>query len=461
MIFLYLSVFISAINTSSIKILLPNIMVDLEANINWLTWTVNAFTLPFAIFLPVFGRLVDIYGPRRFFRAGVATLGVGSILCGLAPTFEFLLFARVVQGLGAAQIAPASMVLLLAVIPEEQRGQKLGIFGSVMALGTLAGPIIAGVLVDLVSWRSNFFVVVPLLVLLLAASFKSPFFSGQEKDSTPRAVNFDYSGTLSFITASMCFLLALTFMPDLGWRNPLILGLLVASLLSFYAFFRIERRASHPFIDLKIFRDKRFSLGMLVTFFAEFVAAGTIFLMPLFFILAKGFSAIETALLLMPTAITLLIMAPLGGRISDRIGYGIPITAGMIIRGVSFLLLSWITIDTGYLLIAGYLVLNGIGVCLTVIPALNAVFSAIDPQHRGVVGSLNNMIRFYAISLGTTACGIMLYALIPSSFEGLIGPVPGFSEVFIFCAALCIPGLLFGIKMLPERRAGETGVPSN
>lgn len=439
-------------NLTSIKILLPEIMTDLSVGLNWLTWVVNAYTLPLAVLTPVAGRIADLYGPRRFFIVGIFILGLGSLLCGIAFSLPWLIGGRLIQALGAALLVPSSLTILLSRSTVETRGRLLGIWGGIGAMGAVIGPVFSGYLTDFFSWRGSFLAVAVPAFLIAYATWRTKF--ARQKTASledNRNTGFDALGTTLLMSAIASVLMGLTLLPDWGWQNNWIRMSFFAFMLLMYAFYRVERIARDPLLDPLLMREPRFKLGLLVAFLEQFVIAGTLFVMPIFFSTVQGHAAAATALLLIPAALSVALVSPIGGRLSDHFGPGLPITVGMLMRTISFIMLSRITSGTEYLYIAGGLALNGFGFALTSTPALHAVLSTVDPRQHGIVSGVHNMMRFTGAAAGTTASGIILYALIPASFDSIAGPIPGFHEAFMLGAAVCLPGIAAGIYLARQR----------
>ncbi len=453
MLYLYIAFFLSIMNLTAIKILLPEIMTDLDVSLNWLTWVVNAYTLPLAALVSVAGRIGDIYGPRRFFLLGLFCLGAGSLLCGAALSLGWLIAGRVVQALGAAMLVPNSLAILLSKVEDDKRGRALGIWGSIGASGAVIGPVFSGVLADLFSWRGSFVVIAILSLVLVAAAARSMIANREIGTFAKKTgVSFDFPGAVSLMIAIGSLLLALTLLPDLGWQDNLVRVSMLSFVFLIYVFFRIEKVAANPLLNLHLLRKPRFSLGLTVGFLEQFVVAGTMFVMPIFFNTVQGHGAGVTALLLTPAAAAVVVFSPVGGKLADRFGPGLPITAGMTLRALSYFMFILITIDTAYTYIAVGLFLNGVGFALTSTPSLHSVLSNVSRDDHGIASGVHNMIRYTGVAAGTTIGGIVLYALIPVSFEGLTGTIPGFREAYLLAAAACVPGIAAGIYLARLRK---------
>jgi MFS family permease len=227
-------------------------------------------------------------------------------------------------------------------------------------------------------------------------------------------------------------------------------------MLLYFTFYRIEKKAADPLINPLLLKNSRFSLGLLVGFIEQVGISGTLFVLPIYFGTVLGHGPAMTALLLLPAATAVSLLSPLGGRLSDRFGPGIPIIAGMALRAFSFYMFSRISMETAYLYIALGLAINGLGFAMTATPALHSVLSTVDSSRNGVASGVHNMVRFTGSATGTTIAGIILYALIPSVFEGISGPIPGFREAFLFGAIACLPGIAAGVYLAINKKQDKT-----
>jgi EmrB/QacA subfamily drug resistance transporter len=459
MFYLFTAYFLSIMNLTSIKILLPEIMTDLGVELNWLTWVVNSYTLPVAALIPIAGRIGDIYGPRRFFLAGIFILGLGSLLCGTAFSLGWLIAGRIVQALGAAMLVPNSLAILLSKAGVSERGRRLGTWAGIGASGAVIGPVVSGLLADIVSWRGSFLIIAALSVVLTFAAGRQMVIDRELGTWVKKAKRrFDGLGALILMSATAILLLGITLFPDWGWQNNWVRLSLILFIALIFLFYRVEKAAEDPLLSPVLIRNPSFNLGLLVGFIEQLVVSGTLFVMPIFFSTVQGHGPAVTAILLTPAAISVTLFSTLGGRLSDRFGPGKPITAGMFLRMISFIMLSQITPQTGYPYIAAGLALNGLGFALTATPALHSVLSTVDSEQHGITSGVHNMVRFTGAAAGTTIGGIILYALIPVSIAGVAGPIPGFRETYLFGAAICLPGIAAGVYLAYLKKAGTKKV---
>jgi len=445
--YFFAAFFIAVSNLTAIKILLPDIMASLDIELNWLAWVVNAYSLPLAVFVPIAGRIGDVYGPRRFFILGILGLAVGSLICGIAFSLPLLIAGRVLQGLGAAFLIPNALNIILSMTDSNRRGRILGKWSSIGATGAILGPVAAGLLLDALSWRGTFLVIAGLALIITVAAYKNIHMHITMEQTRVRVneiQSFDLAGAALLVTATTVVLLGITLLPDWGWKNTWIHLSVIVFILLIYLFYRLEKSTLNPILNTNLLKQPRFSLGLIVGFLVEFAMAGTFLALPIFFIIVHGYDAVFTALLLTPAAAAVVVAAPLGGRFSDRFGPGLPITIGMVLRLLSFIMLSQVGVETAYPYIAVALVLNGISFGFTAVPSLNSVISAVSTEQHGIASGAHNMFRFTGAAMGTTIGGIVLYATMPATFTSLSGPLSGFREVYLLGAAACLPGIVAG-----------------
>ena len=452
MLYLYFAYLLSVMNLSSIKILLPDIMVEFGMEINWLTWVVNSYTLPLAVMLPICGRLSDIYGHYRFFVLGVAVLALGSFGCGVASYSSILIVSRIIQAVGAAFLIPNSLVLLLKNKPIKEHSKIIGIWGSVGASGAVIGPIYSGIIIGILSWRGTFFCIALLLIFLLVFVIHDNHYKETIDLLLTDRKNFDIPGAISLIIALTSILIGFTLAPQIGWLDFRTLFLFFTFILFLCMYYKLEKLIAFPLLDLKMLAKPNFVMGLLICFLEQFVTAGTLFALPIYFVSVNDLTPVQTALMLTPTAISIAIVSPIGGRLVNQIGFGLPIAVGMILRAISYVMLSRISLNINYYYIALLLVINGVGFGLSNVPALNLVISTSIIEHHGAVAGIHNMIRFIGQSIGTTVVGIVIYSFLPvfTLFDRLnfSGPIPGFNQAFLLLAITCLPGLIIGIKLI-------------
>ena len=388
--------FMATLDSSIVNVALPTISAKLHANLSTLQWVVTAYLLTISSLLPVFGRIADILGRRRVFSLGLLVFTLGSILCGLASIIWFLIGMRILQAIGASMLMANSSALIIANFPPRERGRALGLTGTVVALGILTGPALGGILVELLNWRSIFFINLPIGILgYLAAQIIIPHDKPQQNTES-----FDFVGALFFTLGMIILLFAISNAQSWGWRSYPILGGLFLGTLSLAFFFYTEVRVPNPMIDLSIFRIRPFLLGN-ITGLLSFVAMfANVMLMPFYLQHVLNYSPAKVGLMMTFFPLMMAIIAPISGHASDRIGAIALTTSGLFISAIGFFYLSTLTITSMFWQIVPGLLLMGIGAGLFQSPNNSIVMCSVPPNKLGVAGGISALVRNVGMVIG-------------------------------------------------------------
>jgi EmrB/QacA subfamily drug resistance transporter len=413
-------VFMSTLDISIVNISLPRIMGDLNADLGAIQWVVLAYLLTISSLLLAFGRLADLIGRKRVYVAGFVVFTLGNLLAGLSQSVIEITFARAITGVGGAMIQANGAAVTAAVFPPEERGKALGLNGTIVASGLVAGPTAGGLLTDALTWRSVFFVAIP--VGLLAIPFAALVLQ-EARISMPRGARrepFDWLGALLWAGLLFSFLFALNRGPDMGWGSPAIVTLFVGSALLLVVFLLVELKNAYPTIRLSLFRIWGFSAGCTASFSIFAGQPASTFLMPFYLQVALSLSARTAGLLMTTVPFTMALAAPLSGRLSDRYGSRGLATAGLAILVVGFFLLSRITTaDQGYAAIVGTLAVLGVGIGMFQSPNNSFIFGSVPREHYGVASGFIATMRTTGNSLGITLWGtIVTSGLAAHGFTG-------------------------------------------
>ncbi|ODA42839.1 MFS transporter [Desulfosporosinus sp. BG] len=388
--------FMSTLDSSIVNVALPTISIKLQADLSILQWVVTAYLLTISSLLPVFGRIADLVGRKRVFSIGFLIFTLGSILCGLATNIWFLIGMRVLQALGASMLMANSAALIIANFPPKERGRALGLTGTVVALGSLTGPALGGVLVGLLSWRSIFYINLPIGILgYLAAQIILPQDNPQQNNET-----FDFVGALFFTLGMISLLFAVSNGQDWGWQtSPILFGLVIGTIL-LGLFFYTELRVKNPMIHLSLFRIRPFFIGNITGFFSFVAMFANTMLMPFYLQHVLNYNPTQVGLLMTAFPLMMAITAPISGYASDRIGPIILTTSGLLVTAVGFLYLSTMTIASLYWQIIPGLLLMGLGAGLFQSPNNSSVMSSVPPNKLGVAGGINALVRNVGMVIG-------------------------------------------------------------
>ena len=399
------------LDTTIVVTALPTIQSSLHTNLSDLQWAVDAYTLSFAALMLTAGTLGDRFGRKRFFLIGLILFVLGSVFCGLAPALGLLLFGRVLQGVGAAALAPGSLSVLAAAFPEpRERAQAIGLWAGVSGLGLAIGPLAGGWLIAVANWPAIFFVNLPIGLLALALSIP-----GLAESHNPDARRIDVLGQLLVIGALVCLVMACIEGTDLGWTSSVILALFSGAVVGLVAFVLVEARVREPMVPLSLFRNPVFSVANIASVTLGFAMMGTLFFIVQFLQDVQGSSALEAGLQSLPVSLCMFVAAPLVGRLTARLGPRLPIVLGALLSTGSLVLLAYLEPTTPYSILWWQISLFGIGCSFMVTPLATAVLSATPPARSGLGSSLLSTCRQVGITLGVAVLGAVLLQQFPGN----------------------------------------------
>ncbi|HYJ70523.1 MAG TPA: MFS transporter [Nocardioidaceae bacterium] len=433
------------LESTVVNIALPDVGQDLDASMLELQWTVNAFTLALSALILIGGSLGDRFGRRRIYLMGLVWFGVASVLCGIAPSPEVLIAARVFQGIGGALIVPGSLALIQGSFDAEDRNRAVGWWAGISGVAGAAGPMLGGGLVDLAGWRWVFLVNVPLAVAL-AVALQAHVPESRDDERPPR---FDLAG--AFLGAAA--LAGITYALTDPAASVATMSIGLAGLIALVAFLLVEQRSSAPMLPLGLFRSRQFSSANLTSFFVYGALAGLFFLMPIQLQVTTGFSAWQAGLAMLPLTALTLILSPYGGELTSRIGARGPLMAGSLICTVGLLLAMRIGADATYLgSVLPVVALVGIGVPLITPPVTSAVLGSIPDRSAGIASAVNNGVA--------RAAGLVVVAVLPA-LVGLPDDIAsssasmdrGYVTSMVICAGMFLAGGLVAWVGLPKRAA--------
>jgi EmrB/QacA subfamily drug resistance transporter len=431
---------------------LVSIREDLGASLEQLEWTVNAYTLSFAVFLLTAAALGDRLGRRAVFAVGLGVFTIASAGAALAPTTEALIAARAVQGLGAAIITPLSLTLLSEAFAQDRRGLALGIWSGVSGLGVALGPVVGGAVVEGFSWHWIFWLNVP--VGLLAA----PAALSLLKESRGPNATLDVPGVALASAGLLGLVFGIVRAQSLGWTSTTVLASIGAGAVLLAGFVAWELRARAPMLPMRFFANRGFSATSAVSLAMYFGAFGSIFLLAQFFQVAQAYSPLEAGIRTLPWTAMPIFVAPIAGVLSDRIGSRPLMAAGL---GLQALALAWLAAvtepDVAYGLLVPGFVMAGTGMALVFAPSANAVLSAVRPSEAGQASGATNTIREIGGVLG-----VAVLATVFTSSGGSVSPqayVDGLIPAVWVGAAVLAVGALIALLVPAKQRAARSARP--
>jgi EmrB/QacA subfamily drug resistance transporter len=442
-----IALFMVVLDNLVVSTAIPVIRVDLDASLEQLEWTVNAYTLTFAVLLLTGAALGDRFGRRRMFLIGLAIFTGASAAAALAPSIEALIAARAVQGVGGAIVTPLSLTILSDAFPAERRGLAIGAWSGIAGLAVAAGPLVGGAVVEGISWQWIFWLNVPVGLVLLPLGLRL-----RESHGPDRAL--DLPGLALASGGLLGIVWSLVNGNADGWTSTGIVSALTAGAGLLAAFVLWELRAREPMLPLRFFRNRAFAAANGASLLMYFGMFGSIFLLTQFFQTAQGFSPLESGLRVLPWTAMPMVVAPLAGALSDRIG-GRPLMAGgLALQAIG---LAWIATvsepDVGYSSLVLPFILSGTGMAMFFAPVANVVLSSVKTTEEGKASGANNAIR----EVG----GVLGVAVLASIFAryGDFTPPAAFNDGLVpatwIGAVVVAVGALIALAIPPIRRRRE------
>ena len=383
-----LALFMVVLDNLVVSTALPVIRVDLEATIEELEWTVNAYTLTFAVFLLTGAALGDRFGRKRMFASGITLFTAASAAAALAPSMDALIAARALQGLGGALVMPLTLTILSDAFPAERRGVALGIWGGIAGIAVASGPLVGGLVIEGIAWQWIFWLNVPVGLLLV------PLAVSRLRESHGPDTALDLPGLALGSLGLLGIVWGLVNGNGDGWSSAGIVGSLAAGFALLVAFVVWELRTPQPMLPMRFFRNRAFSAANASALAMSFGMFGAIFLLTQFFQTAQGYSPLEAGLRVLPWTAMPMVVAPIAGALSDRIGSRPILAVGLALQAVG---LAWIaavsTATVGYGSLVGPFIVSGIGMGMFFAPMANVILSAVKPAEEGKASGANNAVR--------------------------------------------------------------------
>ncbi len=451
-------IFLASFDGGVVRVALPALVTEFNVDFALVQWVVLSFSLTQTAIMLGVGRLGDMVGKRPIFLSGTIAFAVASVLAGLAPNIEFLLFFRVLQAIGGAFATALSMGLVTETFPASERGKALGMFSATVSVGGIAGPILGGVLLEYLSWRWIFFVGPPIsCVSFLLAWRYMPNVSPSARQ------RFDWTGFVTFFAFLLAFMLYLTVGERNGYRSLPMLGLLVFSLLALALFIRSQLRIKPPFLDLALFRNPIFSLNLTMRLISFIVVGGVSLLFPFYLHNLLQLEPTVVGLLLTTTMVFFGMASPIAGTLSDRFGYRLIAAIGLVILAFGCYTVSTLSAETSVLGFVLRVLPLGLGMGVFQSPNNSAVMGSVSREKLGVVSGINVIGR----TLGNTAGVAALGALWASRVSAYAGPdyaggvteaaaaaqIAGLRDVSYMAMAIVGAAVVISAWMLTQRRA--------
>ena len=445
------ALFMASLDNLVVTTALPSIRDHLHASLQGLQWTVNAYTLTFAVLLLTGASLGERYGRRRMFVIGLALFTAGSAAAALAPGIGWLIAARAVQGVGAAIVVPLTLTLLSAAVPPQRRGLALGIWGAVGGLAIAIGPLVGGAVVEGASWQWIFWLNVPIGIALL------PIARARLTESHGPATSLDLPGVVLASLGLLGIVYGVVSGNDHGWTSATVLAPIVVGALLVAGFIAWELRARQPMLPMHLFRSRGFTMTNVASLLMFFGMFGSIFLLAQFLQVVQGYSPLEAGLRTLPWTGMPVLIAPVAGALSDRIGGRSLLATGLALQAIGLGWLAAVASPTvPYATLVPAFVVAGVGMSLFIAPVANVVLSSVRRDQEGIASGASNAIRELGGVFGIAVLGAVFSA--HGSYASGSAFVAGLAPaVWVGAAAVAVAA--GAALLLPRARRATAGAP--
>jgi EmrB/QacA subfamily drug resistance transporter len=491
---LCLSLITISVDNTILNVALPTLASELDASASQLQWIVDAYMLVFAGLLLTAGALGDRFGRRRALAFGLATFGVGSLLAALAPGSGELIAARALMGVGGAFIMPSTLSILTATFPPRELGKAIGIWSGFAGIGIAIGPVSGGWLLEHFAWNSIFLVNLPIVAVALVAGH---LLLHESKD--PAGAALDPRGFVLSAVGLTALVWSIIEAPTRGWTDGLTLGAFALAIVTLTSFVAWELRAPSPMLDVRLFRNRRFSASSIAISLAFFALFGVIFFLTQYLQAVLGYSALEAGLRTLPVAAGLVIGGPLSHRLTAAAGTKLVVASGLATIAAALLLLTRADVDSGYGLVAAAQVLLGFGMAIAMAPATEAIMGSLPLAKASVGSAVNDATRTTGGALGVAVLGSLLSSGYRAGMDSVTSALPdsaaaaahdsiggalavaariggpagehvadaartafvsGMHSALLVGAAVALAGAIVALRWLPARAAEESAAPA-
>lgn len=423
-----ISTFMATLDGSIVNVALPSMTKALKVSSSGIQFVATSYLIVIAGIILVFGKLGDMLGKTKMFTLGIVLFTIGSLLCGLSSSFPILIASRIIQAIGAAGTMANSQGIVTEAFPPNERGKALGFVGTAVALGSLVGPGLGGIIVGAIGWEYIFYINVPIGIIATIAAIKLLPKTNKKADQ-----KLDVSGSILFLIAIVPLFVALNEGIRIGFTNPLILSGFGISVIAFVAFFLLERRKNEPLVQLSMFSNRLFSLSI----FCGFISFVAIFchniLLPFYLQDVRAFSPSFSGMIMMVYPLILTAVAPLSGHLSDKIGSEVLTFFGLLLGSIGLFLMATIGTNSSLLYLIIIIGIMSVGMGMFQSPNNSLVMSTVSRDKLGVAGSINALIRNVGMVCGIALATTLLYSMMSYQIgERVTNYIPGRSDVFIF-----------------------------
>ncbi|OPA74609.1 MFS transporter [Paenibacillus selenitireducens] len=445
------------LDSTVVNVAIPKFVEDFNTGLSTIQWTITGYTLALSAVIPLAGWMVDRFGAKQVFLVTIALFTLGSLLCSLATTPEQLIVYRIIQGIGGGMVSPIGMAMVFRLAPPAKMGSIMGMLGVPMLLAPALGPVLSGYFVQYVTWHWIFLINLPIGIIAILVGLK--YLPKIERKTVPSL------DLLGIILAPIAFA-SLAYAVNEGGKSwtstQAITGLIVGG-VALLLFIIVELRHKQPLLELRVFGSSDFTRGVIISWVSQIALFGAIILMPIFLQQVKGYTPVETGLILLPQALASGIFMPIGGKLFDKYGARPLAITGLGIISVALYLLSRITLETGLGMVILPLALMGAGMGLSMM-AINTHVLQSAPRHlvnrvTPLTTAAQQVMTSFAVAGLTGFFTSRTTTHIAEGVNPLQGTVSGFTDTFLLTMAIAMFGALLSIILRkPKSGGGEDGV---
>lgn len=429
--------FMTTLDSSIVNVALPTMAKELNTSMAGIEWVVTSYLIVICATILLFGKLGDILGKTRIFKFGIGVFTIGSLLCGFSNTLFMLILSRLVQAIGAGAAMATNQGIITETFPPNERGRALGMTGTAVALGTMVGPTLGGLIVSIAPWEYIFLINIPIGILVYIGVIKILPFKKKASD-----FKIDVKGSILFMISITLLFTSINFGQSLGFTNMFIVMSFIISLILFAIFIRVEKNSDNPMLDIKIFKNRLFSLSIFCGF-TSFISIGAVnIILPFYYQEVLSLSPSAAGLMMTVSPIILAVVAPLSGYLSDKMGSEKISALGLSILSIGIISLVLFNVNTP-LIVVGILVgLLSLGSGIFQSPNNSLIMSTVEKNELGIAGSINGLVRNLGTTNGIALSTSILYSRMSSKLGYKVsGYVDGRADVFVYAMRFVFIGI--------------------
>lgn len=429
--------FMTTLDSSIVNVALPTMAKELNTSMAGIEWVVTSYLIVICATILLFGKLGDILGKTRIFKFGIGVFTIGSLLCGFSNTLFMLILSRIVQAIGAGAAMATNQGIITETFPTNERGRALGMTGTAVALGTMVGPTLGGLIVSIAPWKYIFLINIPIGILVYIGVIKILPFKKKASD-----FKIDVKGSILFMISITLLFTSINFGQSLGFTNMFIVMSFIISLILFAIFIRVEKNSDNPMLDIKIFKNRLFSLSIFCGF-TSFISIGAVnIILPFYYQDVLSLSPSAAGLMMTVSPIILAVVAPLSGYLSDKMGSEKISALGLSILSIGIISLVLFNVNTP-LIVVGILVgLLSLGSGIFQSPNNSLIMSTVEKNELGIAGSINGLVRNLGTTTGIALSTSILYSRMSSKLGYKVsGYVDGRADVFVYAMRFVFIGI--------------------